>query len=68
MKVTNKAKGNKRRGRPPKPLEERRTAKLTLRVSTKERDMIHAEAERWNLTITEMLLGPWRVKTDKDDS
>ncbi len=30
--------------------------------------MIHAEAERWNLTITEMLLGPWRVKTDKDDS
>jgi hypothetical protein len=66
MKPRNATKYGKQRGRPPKPLARRRSVKLTLRLTLEERRAIQAEAKRKKLTVSGMLLGPWRKeKEDK---
>ncbi len=66
MKSKGKAKAKRGRGRPAMPIEKKRSARLMLRVTEKERTRILAEAKRRDTTVTDLLIGPWR--TDKDDA
>ena len=53
-------KKTKRMGRPPLPPAERRNKQINLRVTTAERRRLEAEAERLGVSISVLILAPWR--------
>lgn len=55
----------KKTGRPPKAKADRRSITLTIRVTERERGRLRKEARKRKVTITEMLLGPWRKTLEK---
>lgn len=52
----------KRTGRPPKPPEDVRENYISLRVTKSERALLDKEAARLGVTITDLLLRPWRQR------
>ena len=56
-----KAKPKKKKlGRPLKPLDERLTEQLNVRVTKTERAEMEAEAKRLGTSISQLLMRPWR--------
>jgi len=58
--------GRRPRGRPPIPAAQRRSIALTIRVTAQERARLRTEAERRGITLTELLLLPWRAADEGD--
>jgi len=52
-------------GRPPKAANDRRATTLTIRVTADEHRLLRREAQKRNVTISEMLLGPWRKTMER---
>lgn len=49
-----------KRGRPPKAARERRDDQLCVSLTGGERAMLEREAKRRGLTVSELLMAPWR--------
>ena len=49
-------------GRKPLPKGKVREGLIVLRVTEAERNKVKQEAERRGVTVTELLIGPWREK------
>lgn len=47
-------------GRPPLPPSERQARIVSVRVTEAELKMLRAEAKRRGVTVSALLLGPWR--------
>jgi len=47
-------------GRPPKPVNERKGTVLRVRVTPLELKRIEQEAKRLGVTLSEVLMRPWR--------
>jgi len=65
MAIGDKKASVERMGRPPKAANDRRATTLTIRVTADEHRLLHREARKRNVTISEMLLGPWRKTMEK---
>jgi len=50
----------KKRGRPPVPAKEKARRFLSLRVTDDQLKAIQAEAKRQGVTVSDLLLKPWR--------
>ena len=50
----------KRMGRPPKPPDEKRSAQMCVRMTQAERKRLDAEAKRLGITVSDLLMRPWR--------
>lgn len=66
MQSTKKTRPKVKRGRPPMAKHERRSARLILRVTPKEHADIAAAARRRGVTITDLLIAPWRKNEDRE--
>ena len=54
-------------GRPPLPRGMQRTEQLNVRATRAERRMLEAEAKRRGITVSDLLMEPWRgQKAGKD--
>jgi len=58
--VTMKAKAKTRMGRPPMPPGTQRTMQVKARVTPAEAAMLQAAAKRRGITISDLLMKPWR--------
>ena len=47
-------------GRPPKPPDEKRSAQMCVRMTQAERKRLDAEAKRLGITVSDLLMRPWR--------
>lgn len=56
----NRKKGKARMGRPPKAPEDRRSINASVRVTRAEYERLLAEAERQGVTLSGLLMRPWR--------
>ncbi len=57
--MTKKKEGAKM-GRPPLPVEDRKSCRLTIRLKADERARIQAEADRLGVSLADALLRRWR--------
>jgi hypothetical protein len=57
---TKKARKRSRMGRPPKPPAERYSEQANIRMTRAERARLDAEASRLGLTLSQLLMRPWR--------
>jgi len=55
----------KRMGRPPKPPAEKLSAQWCVRMTQAERKMLEAEAQRAGITVSDLLMRPWRKGKEK---
>jgi hypothetical protein len=53
-----------RSGRPPKSIEEKQNQRLTIYVTSAERQQLLAEAKQSGLSISGLLMRPWRGKKE----
>ena len=58
-----KKKTRKRMGRPPLPPGTAKTVFVTVRLSEKERKLLKAVAKRTGVSVSQLLMQPWREKT-----
>ena len=54
-----------RMGRPPKPPEERHRFRITVNMTEAEHTRLQAEAEHLGLSISGLLMKPWRSNQRK---
>ncbi len=54
------SKKGKKMGRPPVPENKRRGEIITLRVTARERAQLKAEAKRKGVSVSDLLMRPWR--------
>lgn len=62
--MSTKKKTSKRMGRPPKPAKQRLSAQWCVRMTQAERKMLEAEAERLGITVSDLLMRPWREREE----
>ena len=55
-------------GRPPMPAGTARSAYVTVRLSERERVALKAEAKRRGVSVSELLMRPWRPPDDQPAS
>jgi len=52
-------------GRPPLPAEEKLGEQLNVRATRAERALLEAEAKRLGISVSELLMRPWRKKRER---
>jgi len=55
-----KAKRKKKMGRPPKSASEKQSRQINIRVTQAEWKILEAEAKRRGISISALLMKPWR--------
>lgn len=55
----------KRMGRPPKPRSEKYGAQVNVRMTEAERQVLEAEAARLGVSLSALLMRPWRKSEEK---
>ena len=53
-----------RMGRPPKLRAEKWGWRVTVNMTRKEREQLEAEAKRFGMSLSQLLMRPWRKNTD----
>ena len=56
-------KGKSKMGRPPKPPDQRHSEQVNVRMTKAERARRQAEADRLEISLSALLMRPWRKKT-----
>jgi len=58
--MNTKRKPKTKMGRPPLPRGTQKAIRLSVRVTEAERAMLDAQANKQGITISDLLMGPWR--------
>jgi hypothetical protein len=61
-------KHRKKMGRPRKPVDQKLSESITVWVSRPERAALEAEADRLGLSLSVLLMRPWREAKGKDEA
>ena len=57
----------KKMGRPPKRPSEKHSEQVNVRMTKKERRQLEIEAERLNISLSALLMRPWRNQDEEKD-